>query len=451
VATLVNPATCVLLAAAVIFAARGARGGLGSFARWLERPAVTTALAVLAAAHVIARIGIGIVAPGDFAGEIVAARAWRSGGALYSADIAADSRAVVDEAPDAFARAVERSVPPGLRPAIEARRHTRLVAQAHPPTLLAGWVLLIALVGTSGAFLLASLASVVAAAWLGWCLAAWVPASGMVIPVVVLVIAWQPVLASIRDGQVSTIVAALSVGAWGQARRGRANRAGVLAGIAAVAKLYPALLLLALVRDSRRAALSAVVFLLAAAAATTLVVGADAWAGYFSAARSVTAGHWNTLGSLSLLARFGQVAGRPVAVAAWLASGVLLLALTILADRRDRPGDPAGAFDLSFARFCCLAVLLPPVAWHHYAVLLVLPLAVAWRRAWVDEDSFGLWIVMISALVLSLPVAETSGMGLGVSAAAPPVLAVVRSAIVLILWFWLVRVRPAGSRAPVLR
>jgi hypothetical protein len=158
-------------------------------------------------------------------------------------------------------------VPDGIERYLRHRQTlgpNRLVAQAHPPTLLLAVALLIWLLGAYGAYTLLTLMSIAAAAVTSHLLlSAWYPEASSAERwlAALALVSWQPVLASIRDDQVSIIVGALLVAAWSAARTGRPARGGALVWIASIVKLYLAVLLV-LLAVRRRTGLAVAVSLM---------------------------------------------------------------------------------------------------------------------------------------------------------------------------------------------
>ena len=184
----------------------------------------------------------------------------------------------------------------------------RLVAQAHPPTLLLAVAPLISLLGAYGAYTLLTLMSIAAAAVTSHLLlSAWYPEASSAERwlAALALVSWQPVLASIRDGQVSIIVGALLVAAWSAARTGRPARGGALVGIASIVKLYPAVLLVLLAVRRRTGLAVAVSLMMGAAAFVTAIAGVRVWGEYLAAAHTIGHAFARSSHNLSILARLG--------------------------------------------------------------------------------------------------------------------------------------------------
>lgn len=206
-----------------------------------------------------------------------------------------------------------------------------------------------------------------------------------------LLLLWPPTLTNLQLGQWSAILAAAvaaSYSAWDAGRRRRG--AGWLA-LATALKLTPGALFpyLAL-RDKRAAATFAAVVAAAMAIALPLGGGFDAWAAFMhSTGPNVT--QWltwwhNTLSIHGLFARYlvGAHFARPIIEAphaaralSWLVDATLVL--TALAATRAASARDRGVEGCVFAMWGVLAVVLNPLAWTHYAILLALPAALVWR------------------------------------------------------------------------
>jgi hypothetical protein len=414
-------------------------------ARVLTTWPVLLVLGVLVAANVVARIAIGIVAPGDFNGEIIAARSDAASGLFYSADLPRD-RAALESAPaDAVASTVEAWLPSWLATRARDQKGVGIVGQGHPPTILAVIVPLIRLAGTPGAFLIVAMGSVAAA----WCAsrslmgalapdasARWQVFAGLAL------IGWQPTLAAIRDGQLSVVIGAMAIAGWSFLRARRDGGAGSFVGAATALKFYPGLLLFAAPR-SRRFVIAAVVTVLLAVAVSVLAFGAEQWGAYRQAVNDVGLGHARSSLNLSLVARRNQVLPPTAAFVVWAAGGALLVALSVW---RSRAQAEAGGIDLSFARVACLAIVLSPTAWAHYLFLAAQPLAVLLRSA-IAGHRAGLAAAAVGlALLLGLPVAERSGIWPSVQTGGPLNAIFSPTTVVLALWA-LLMIEPPDRRA----
>jgi Glycosyltransferase family 87 len=413
VSGLLNPTVWVVAGAliAVLASRRQPAEVLGRYANALARPAVLSVLALLAGGHLTARIALGVAAPGDFLGEIVAARSLSRGAGLYSPSLAEETRTTATTHDGWAARTIAPYLPPALKARAALRERYSIVAQAHPPTLLAPLAFLITLTNAEAIYLLVALLSVAAAIWTGRALrrTLWPDHPARVdCLLAVLLCGWQPTLAAVRDGQISVILAALVVASWIALRARSEYPAGALLGTATALKFYPALFLLPTVLRSRKAVLAAALAISGWVTVSLALTGVGAWIAYAESAKTVVALHGRSLTNLSLLARCTQVTSWPVARTLFVVASIGLVGWLFVADLRNRrsQGSPSDA-DCAFARTSCVATLVSPLVWHHYVFLLVQPLAVIGRYALPAASKGFAVAALVVALLLSLPVTET--------------------------------------------
>jgi hypothetical protein len=468
VSALINPATLVLVAAAAAMAlapAADVRGRLRRLAARLAHPALLAVIAAAVAANLVARAAIGHTAPGDFMQEIIAASSFAERATLYPEDVNGEARRWLASHPPPLLS----WVPERLRRPLLTRREqgrNRLVAQAHPPTLVLGMLPVIHAAGPYAAFWLLTLLTVAGAAWASWLL------STIYFPsisrserwlAVLLVAGWQPVLASVRDGQVSVLIGALIVVSWSALRSGRQVRGGIALGAATALKFYPALLLLPLLLGRHfTAARWMALTCAAAAAAASLVAGPGAWLAYAQAAQSVMDGFSRSADNLSILARLGWFVPTTALGPVFLALAAAFTGITVLAHARadGRSAASAGAQtspvggtratfdDRQWAAFTSLAVLLSPVAWPHYVFALVQPLTLLLMDAWRRPGRWALLAWMTGVLILSLPAGATWAIWrLSLSPIWLP--AVVSPGLVILLSWWaVIRTRSRAAAQP---
>jgi hypothetical protein len=239
---------------------------------------------------------------------------------------------------------------------------------------------------------IASLAALAASVWLvvrglG---VPWHP--GLILPATCLLLTCEPLRHSLFQGQLNLVLLVLLTGAWFADRRGRPVLAGGLVGTATAIKLFPAFFLAYFVfRRDGRAVVSAVLTLVLVTAATLLCCGRQPFDDY---AREVlpTATLWRgsfTNCSLTALwcklfaptGHHGPVQAAPGGV--WLATvmtlGTLAVVLGAVARKCWTARSHADA-DAAFALAVVGMLLVSPVTWDHYFVLLLLPLVVAGRH-----------------------------------------------------------------------
>jgi Glycosyltransferase family 87 len=196
-------------------------------------------------------------------------------------------------------------------------------------------------------------------------------------------------------GQISGPIGFLFFVAWWAARKGNDVLAGMAVGAACTLKLFPGVMVIFLLVTRRwRAVAAAIAFYLVIAAVMTARFGLAAWMRFLSV-QSAVADFW--MGNIQNQSIHGIVTHifEPVCVAhgpvnhrAMVVSTALSIALLVAASRwtsrhhRQR-------FDLSFALFTTLSVLMSQWVWEHYAIIYLLPvlvLAAELRRRWRDQN-----------------------------------------------------------------
>jgi uncharacterized membrane protein len=258
--------------------------------------------------------------------------------------------------------------------------------------------------------------SIALLACLAWLLSPLAAEAGIPLPaplLFALLLGWPPTLANIQVGQWSVILAVVLAAGHRAWERGDRRRAGVWWGVGAALKLTPlALLPPALLRD-RRAALGFAAALLALILLMLPVAGLEGWQAFATAAGPNATGYqtWthNTLSINGLVARLleGGAYAQPLLVAPLLARGcklTILLALGAMALRATlrapRAREPEGCV---LALWYVLVVVANPLAWSHYALLLLLPAGLAVRAATCRHDTLAQTLAALGLLLISIP------------------------------------------------
>jgi hypothetical protein len=407
VTALINPTWWLICAALVVcLASRDPRSALRVALRWATATPVLVLIATGAVANIGARAILGHAVPGDFAQEVVAARSMREGTTLYPRDVNATAHKWLVADPPVLPAWLPGPLA-GWLTAVQQRGRNRLVAQAHPPTLLLAAAPAIRVLGAYGAFWALTLVSIgVAGLTAAVLVSALAPAASpreRILAVLALV-SWQPVLATVRDGQVSVIIGGLLVLAWNELRRGRDSRAGALVGTAAALKLYPLLLLLLLAVRRRQACAVAAAVIAGAVGVAAVILGPDTWVQYAASARTIAFSFAEVPYNLSLLPRLrGIVPAGQAPFAYPIAAGGVICA-TVLIVKGGGAAEPLiRRSDVEFAAFATLALLLSPVAWHHYAFMLTLPLVILVADAWAMKRRTPLVGALSMVAILSIP------------------------------------------------
>jgi hypothetical protein len=229
-------------------------------------------------------------------------------------------------------------------------------------------------------------------------------------PAIILLLG-NPVLNQLYQGQLNCLLASLITAAWVADRRGRSALGGVAIGLAGAVKLYPLFLLIYFTFTRRWNGLAAgILAFLAANGFTGTVFGMVAFHEYFLTVVPAVAGQfeksWVNLSLHGFWLRLMEAeqfssrldsttvctVGRGLA---W--SGVL--AMTLLVARACHRARTREKRDCAFALAMVATLLVSPITWSHYSLLLLLPLVLAWMQAspgserWVFGAILGLlWL-----------------------------------------------------------
>ena len=350
-------------------------GGEGRIARWARR--ALAALAVAAGLAALPRLHESLLPPHvvrkDFLQEYLLARAVAEGMDPYLPIAALAERYAGVSWGTAFSHPTPHPPPLGLL--------LLPLAWLDYPTAAAAWlaVELVALVAAVYAVALAQGRRLTLGAAMALALA---------------LVAWDPVYTDLVLGQLNILVLLLLAGGWLAWRAGRSAPVGVLLGLSLLVKplAWPALPLFALWRAWRVVGAAAATAL-AGLTAAAVVVGVGPVASYLTEVLptvsdayraydrniSLWAVGWRLFDGTGSAVLVG-VAAPPLVeaealarlVSAALPIGALLAACLIARRERDR--------ERSFALMVCLSVLVNPIAWSHYLVLTLLPLATVLAR-----------------------------------------------------------------------
>jgi hypothetical protein len=266
-----------------------------------------------------------------------------------------------------------------------------LEVNAHPPTSV---LLALPLAGLPypQAFFVWNVASLAALALSLWLIARQLAircSAWSVLPAIALLLICNPLQQQINQGQLNLFLLLLLTGAWAAHRSRRSVLAGVLLGTATAVKLFPGFLFgYFIVRGRWR---SVAIGLLAEAgwtALTVAVLGLDSYRSYVHHVLPQVERFWDWWLNASLTGfwfrLFDGASGHVVpllrapglARVAVLASDVLLvlLLMAVIAKARTR-----AQRDQAFGATMIAMLLVSPVTWDHYLLLLALPLVLLWR------------------------------------------------------------------------
>ena len=341
----------------------------------------------------------------DFFQEYASARGWLEGNVVY-ADYAGSVQGYL-----------------GIQ--LDDRR-SHVTVNAHPPAsvLLA---LPLAKLDFPKAFLawnIVSLAALAVSLWIvQWQLKIPVSASSLA-PLVALLFLCYPLWEHCRLGQLTLILLLLVTGAWAAERSGRPLLAGCLLGAATAVKLFPGFLLVYYALRGRWRVVSAAFLTIAALLClSTAILGIEAHRTYFTSVLPSIQWFrvgWDNNSLWGFWSRLFDPAPEhvrdralteplfyspPLATMLSLVSSAAITAALAWAVRRDADGRKS---DLTFALAVVAMLLVSPICWDHYLLLLLVPLAVVWIELPATWLARTLFLVIIAAFWLGYPLVWTA-------------------------------------------
>jgi hypothetical protein len=213
-----------------------------------------------------------------------------------------------------------------------------------------------------------------------------------VFPLVALLLSNGPFRHQVSQGQFNFFLLLLLTGTWAADRSGRPWLAGVLLGMATVLKLFPAFLVLYFVlRRQWRAVVAAGATIIGLTLLSMAVLGVDAYRDYVRIVLPHVEALKTGWRNVSLTGTWAKLFDpttpgpqlEPLLRSPVLARGMALLSALVLggllARKTWRASDRAET-DACFGLFLTFTLLISAVTWHHYALLLLLPLTLAWTR-----------------------------------------------------------------------
>jgi glycosyl transferase family 87 len=214
-------------------------------------------------------------------------------------------------------------------------------------------------------------------------------------PTTALAVTCYPVLEHLYYGQLGLFLSVILLGAWACERNGRPRAAGMLIGLATAIKIFPVFLLAFFAwRRRRDVVVAGLASVALATVVTACILGKQAYIDYFLVVLPRVSWFRVGWGNASILGFFSRlfdplldhpdnmwwktralVQSKDM-LALGYADTVIALVVSFawftarLEDRKER--------DLGFGLAMICMVLLSPVAWEHYMVLIILPLTLVW-------------------------------------------------------------------------
>lgn len=246
-----------------------------------------------------------------------------------------------------------------------------------------------------------------------------------ILPLTTLILLCNPLRQQLQEGQLNLLLLVLLIGAWVAARSGRLWWAGGLVGAATAIKLFPGFVLLHfLVRREWKALAAGVASFAIITALTMLIVGPEAYRTYVTDVLPLLAGdraNWlnsSLVGFWSKLFDPGNTRDARFVVPLWRNLWVAQIGIVIsvgvtlvLWARHVWSARSREECDRAFGQTLTTMLLVSPVVWDHYFLLLALPIALTWLalpdspwiKAWLLVTLVALWIDQSALWVAAIP------------------------------------------------
>jgi hypothetical protein len=234
------------------------------------------------------------------------------------------------------------------------------------------------------------------------------------LPVVTLLLVCFPFWNQMVHGNLNLILLLFITGVWAAARTGRPWWAGVLLGAVIAIKLFPAFLCFYfLARKEWKVLVAAAASFAGLTLLTAGILGPETYSYYimsvmprFSVFRYVwynlsLVGFWSKLFDPALETPWMHIT--PLVHSPLLALvmiGVSFVAVVAVVVRISRRARSQPAADMAFGLALIGMILLTPIVWDHYTLLLALPLAVLWRQLPPSEPIR--WVFLTATAILWL-------------------------------------------------
>jgi hypothetical protein len=328
-------------------------------------------------------------------------------------------------------------------------RRSHVVVNAHPPTSIL-LTLVLAKLDFARAFLAWNLVSAAALAVSLWIVRRQleVPFSRWSIaPLLTLLLLCFPLWEQCRLGQLTLILLLLITGAWAAERSGWPRLAGALLGAATCIKLFPGFLFIYYgLRGRGKIVAAGLATIVCLTGLTTIVLGVDAYRSYlFTVLPEIQWfrvgwnndslwGFWSRLfdpapeherdRSLTEPLYYSPILAKTLSlISSAVIVGILAWAVRLRfghgagsgTPRPTAPRDRAGSGgphpvlgDLTFALAVTAMLLISPICWEHYLLLLLAPLAIVWMNLPASRFARAAFSMIVAAFWLGYPVTWTA-------------------------------------------
>jgi len=445
---------------------RGKRVDLLAVWRIFRSTPLLIAIGIMAFGGLTLRFYMNYLVPADILQDIVGATGYRESGSFYPQNYVQSAEQWLGSHPPVRPFAAFPNLD-RLQSALIANNSFEVPSIVHPPQMtmiaflllrvlpgrwLGPFISLVSLIGLALCTIKLLMTYYPSATWRDHVLA------------VMLVVSWQPVIATVRLGQFGIAIGVLITSFWLLARRGKLISACVCLALAASLKLYPLIFFLFLLIVWRRAFVTATAVYACGFASSLWFFGLKGLLNYFQSANSTVAFYGSGAVNISLLARMNDITvGWPhkqqfVARAAFAALLLVAVCWFWLTQRRELGltsalPEKVGAWDRNVAIVCCLCCLWSPISWTHYFPILLLPcvlLIVKTSPGAGNIKQRGSIVVFLVLLLLSLSDRTVWGLLSVLSGKVGATMGTVLSAYptyaLIVLIFLLNRGSPDGSR-----
>src|SRR5579875_85943 len=232
------------------------------------------------------------------------------------------------------------------------------------------------------------------------------------LPAITLLLLCYPFWHQMVHGQLNLLLLLLFIGAWAADRNRHPHWTGTLVALATAIKLFPGFLFVyLLLRREWTAVRTGLLALLGITALTALILGPDAYRSYFLEVLPHTSQWRSEWPNLSLSGIWFKlfdsskhlppieiqplVHAPALALLGTICTRLAVTAILALAARRLRS---AGDWDSLFALTIIGMLMVSPITWDHYLLLLILPVAVLWQR--LPRGGVGREVVVLLLAVL---------------------------------------------------
>ncbi|WP_417393126.1 glycosyltransferase family 87 protein [Gimesia sp.] len=225
-----------------------------------------------------------------------------------------------------------------------------------------------------------------------------------------LLLACDPLQQSLIQGQPNLLLALLVVAAWKTGRSGNSLLAGACLGLATAVKIYPAYLFLYfLIRRDVRALLGGALAFAIISLITVALFGSNAYHDYLTVVLPSLADITNNWGNASLLAFWERLFDQPTDTITPVVNSPLLLKLTVWSSWLALTALVTFAVwktrfakfsDQSFAITVVAMLLMTPTTWHHYFIILLVPVGILFEG--YPPDSGKRWLVNLTVAALAI-------------------------------------------------